>query len=147
MLSQVFLTTGHLCIAMEYAERGTLLSYVQARKRLNEQEARHFFQQLIMGLDYCHKMVCTVVNTKVFEISNNIVRSVIVLLGRSVYCLVWYRVVSQRSPINKWRSRAMGLHYKSEQAKQDLVMSRISSIAPNWAYVSPLPPLFLCWTL
>ena len=57
MLPQVFLTTGHLCIAMEYAERGTLLSYVQARKRLNEHDARHFFQQLIMGLDYCHKMV------------------------------------------------------------------------------------------
>ncbi|CAD7695940.1 unnamed protein product [Ostreobium quekettii] len=54
--NEVFLTAGNLCIAMEYAERGTLLSYVQARKRLTEDEARHFFQQLMMGLDYCHKM-------------------------------------------------------------------------------------------
>ncbi|CAD7704574.1 unnamed protein product [Ostreobium quekettii] len=53
---EAFLTQGNLCIAMEYAEGGTLLSYVQARKRLAEPEARHFFQQLIMGLDYCHIM-------------------------------------------------------------------------------------------
>lgn len=27
--------------------------------RLQEDDARWFFQQLIVGLDYCHKMVCS----------------------------------------------------------------------------------------
>lgn len=52
---EVFLTSKHLCITMEYAKRGTLLSYVQQKRKLTEDEARHFFQQLIVGLDHCHQ--------------------------------------------------------------------------------------------
>lgn len=33
-----------------------MLSHLQLKKRLQEFEARWFFQQLIIGLDYCHKV-------------------------------------------------------------------------------------------
>ena len=29
------------------------------RRGLNETDARWFFKQLVLALDYCHKMVCT----------------------------------------------------------------------------------------
>jgi serine/threonine-protein kinase SRK2 len=37
---------------MDYAPGGTLLDYVQQRKRLREPLARWFFQQLIIAVDY-----------------------------------------------------------------------------------------------
>mmetsp|Transcript_29538 Transcript_29538/g.65405 ORF Transcript_29538/g.65405 Transcript_29538/m.65405 type:complete len:400 (+) Transcript_29538:305-1504(+) len=52
---EVFLTQDHICIAMEYASGGNLFSYVTRAVRLKEPAARWFFQQLIIGLDYCHK--------------------------------------------------------------------------------------------
>ena len=55
--SQVFLTATHLVLVMEYAAGGDLAQYVAARQGLCEPEARHFFQQLIVALDYCHRMV------------------------------------------------------------------------------------------
>ena len=33
-----------------------LVVWLQLKKRLQEFEARWFFQQLIIGLDYCHKV-------------------------------------------------------------------------------------------
>jgi len=54
---QVFLTHSHLVLAMEYAEGGDLLRYVAARRGLTEGEARWFFQQLMIGVDFCHRMV------------------------------------------------------------------------------------------
>lgn len=59
-LVQVFLTKGHVAIAMEYAHGGDLYQHVIARKphcRLPEDQARWIFQQLLIGLDYCHKKV------------------------------------------------------------------------------------------
>jgi hypothetical protein len=53
---EVFLTSEYLCIAMEYASGGTLFSFVQSAGRLKEVVARWFFQQLIIGVDYCHKV-------------------------------------------------------------------------------------------
>jgi serine/threonine-protein kinase SRK2 len=53
---EVFLTPTHLAIAMEYAPGGDLFSYVSARGGLSEDDTRWFFQQLIIGLDYCHRM-------------------------------------------------------------------------------------------
>ncbi len=35
-----------------------MFQYVKHRGGLEEVEARWFFQQLIIGMDYCHKMVC-----------------------------------------------------------------------------------------
>jgi serine/threonine-protein kinase SRK2 len=55
--SQVFLTKEYLAIAMEYAAGGDMFQYVKHRGGLEEVEARWFFQQLIIGMDYCHKMV------------------------------------------------------------------------------------------
>jgi hypothetical protein len=53
----VFLTPGHLAIAMEFASGGDMFEYVVKKNGLREDEARWFFQQLIVGLDYCHRMV------------------------------------------------------------------------------------------
>lgn len=41
---------------MEYAPGGDLLEYIRERNGISEDEARWFFQQLIIGLDYCHRM-------------------------------------------------------------------------------------------
>lgn len=40
---------------MEYAVGGDLLKFSK-RRRLSEGQARWFFQQLILGLHYCHRM-------------------------------------------------------------------------------------------
>jgi serine/threonine protein kinase len=40
---------------MEYASGGHLLAHVLARGRLDEAEARWFFQQLVLGVDYVHR--------------------------------------------------------------------------------------------
>eukprot|EP00775_Hariotina_reticulata_P011453 gene11453-11599_t len=52
---EVFLTRKFICIVMEYASGGTLFQYVQKQGRLKEAVARWFFQQLVVGVDYCHK--------------------------------------------------------------------------------------------
>ena len=57
LLLQVFLTSSHLVLAMEYAAGGDLFRYVSARRGLPEDEARWFFQQLMIAVDYCHRMV------------------------------------------------------------------------------------------
>ena len=49
------MTNEYICIAMEYATGGSLFHYVQKQTRLKEAVARWFFQQLIIGVDYCHK--------------------------------------------------------------------------------------------
>jgi serine/threonine protein kinase len=61
---QVFLTQTHLAIAMEYAQGGDMFKYICRHKphcRLLESQARWIFQQLIIGLDYCHNKVQSVV--------------------------------------------------------------------------------------
>ncbi len=52
---EVFLTPEHVCIVMEYANGGSLFDLVSTQKRLKETQARWFFQQLILALDYCHR--------------------------------------------------------------------------------------------
>lgn len=53
---EVFLTNEYLGIAMEFAPGGDMFQYVKQRNGLQEYEARWFFQQLIIALDYCHKI-------------------------------------------------------------------------------------------
>lgn len=55
--AQVFLTQQHLSIAMEYAAGGDMFEYVVRKGGLRESEARWFFQQLIVAVDYIHRMV------------------------------------------------------------------------------------------
>ncbi|GFH30224.1 Ser/thr protein kinase, partial [Haematococcus lacustris] len=70
---EVFLTTSHLGIVMEYASGGELFDRITRAKRFSEDEARYFFQfltttlapclpapqQLVSGVAYCHGMgVC-----------------------------------------------------------------------------------------
>ncbi len=46
-------------MAMEYAPGGDMFEYVVKHNGLKEEEARWFFQQLVVGMDYCHRMVST----------------------------------------------------------------------------------------
>ena len=39
---------------MEYVEKGELFDYIVAQGRLQEREARRFFQQIVSGVEYCH---------------------------------------------------------------------------------------------
>ncbi|GAB4820500.1 hypothetical protein N2152v2_007546 [Parachlorella kessleri] len=54
---EVFITSHWLAIVMEYVGGGNLQQYVEKKSRLPEWEARCFFQQLILALDYCHRSV------------------------------------------------------------------------------------------
>ena len=51
---EVFLTSTHLGIGMEYAAGGELFDRIVKAGRFSEDEARFFFQQLISGVEYCH---------------------------------------------------------------------------------------------
>ncbi|XP_020582373.1 serine/threonine-protein kinase SAPK2-like [Phalaenopsis equestris] len=53
---EVFLTSTHLAIVMEYASGGELFERICNEGRFGEDEARFFFQQLISGVSYCHSM-------------------------------------------------------------------------------------------
>ncbi|BDA51315.1 Serine/threonine-protein kinase SAPK3 [Coccomyxa sp. Obi] len=53
---EVFLTPTHLGLAMEVASAGDLFKRVKSCKGLLETEARMLFQQLLLAVDYCHKM-------------------------------------------------------------------------------------------
>ena len=84
----MFLTPKYLAIAMEYAMGGDLFGYIVRNSpagQLPEDHAQALFQQLILGLDFCHRMVCPSPaasldyvsiagsnrNAKVFEIANS----------------------------------------------------------------------------
>ena len=41
---------------MEYASGGELFDYIVKRKRLQEEEACKFIQQIISGVEYIHKV-------------------------------------------------------------------------------------------
>ncbi|GMH45634.1 hypothetical protein BSKO_13591 [Bryopsis sp. KO-2023] len=53
---EVFLTSSHLCIVMDYAPGQNLLKYVSERGYLLEKNARKVFQQLILAVHKCHSM-------------------------------------------------------------------------------------------
>lgn len=58
-LYEIIETSKQLFLIMEYANGGELFDYIVKRKRLQEQEACKFFQQLISGVEYIHKVrVC-----------------------------------------------------------------------------------------
>ena len=52
---EVLLTPTHLCVVMEYAAGGELFEHIVNAGRFSENQARYYFQQLICGLEYCHR--------------------------------------------------------------------------------------------
>lgn len=52
---EVFENKDKIVIVMEYASKGDLYDYISERQRLTEQEARHFFRQIVSAVYYCHK--------------------------------------------------------------------------------------------
>ena len=44
-----------VAILMEYLEGGELLKYLQEKGKLDEDEARGIFLQLVDAISYCHK--------------------------------------------------------------------------------------------
>jgi serine/threonine-protein kinase SRK2 len=52
---QVFITEASLVICMELANAGNLYRLMETKGTLSESDARHFFQELIVALDYCDR--------------------------------------------------------------------------------------------
>lgn len=49
----------NLYLVLEYVQGGELFEYLISQGRLSESEARKYFQQIIIGLDYCHRhLIC-----------------------------------------------------------------------------------------
>ena len=53
-LLEVFESSKHFFIVMEYAGAGDLLHYVKKKRRLQENEARFIFKQILYGLGHCN---------------------------------------------------------------------------------------------
>jgi len=54
-LYEVIETPSDIFIVKEYVESGELFDYITKKGRLQEDEARCFFQQIISGVEYCHR--------------------------------------------------------------------------------------------
>nr|CAD7440573.1 unnamed protein product [Timema bartmani] len=54
-LYQVISTPTDIFMIMEYVSGGELFDYIVKHGKLKEYEARRFFQQIISGVDYCHR--------------------------------------------------------------------------------------------
>jgi len=52
---QVYSSTTDLFLVMEYVPNGELFDYICNKGKLDEKEARTFFQQIISGVDCCHR--------------------------------------------------------------------------------------------
>jgi 5'-AMP-activated protein kinase catalytic alpha subunit len=54
-LYEVIETSSDIFMIMEYVSGGELFDYIVSHGRLSEDEARRFFQQIISGVEYCHR--------------------------------------------------------------------------------------------
>lgn len=54
-LYEVIETQTDIFVVMEYVKCGELFDYIVEKGRLQEEEARKFFQQIIAGVEYCHR--------------------------------------------------------------------------------------------
>uniref|UniRef100_A0A7N0SZ56 non-specific serine/threonine protein kinase n=1 Tax=Kalanchoe fedtschenkoi TaxID=63787 RepID=A0A7N0SZ56_KALFE len=54
-LYEVIETATDIYVVMEYVKCGELFDYIVEKGRLQEDEARKFFQQIISGVEYCHR--------------------------------------------------------------------------------------------
>jgi 5'-AMP-activated protein kinase, catalytic alpha subunit len=53
-LYEVIDTPSDIFVVMEFVSGGELFDYIVSRGRLPPDEARHFFHQIISGIEYCH---------------------------------------------------------------------------------------------
>lgn len=53
-LYEVIDTPSDIYCVMEYIEGGEMFDYIVTKGRLDEDEARMFFQQVVSGIEYCH---------------------------------------------------------------------------------------------
>ena len=53
-LYEVIDTPSDIFVIMEYVSGGELFDYIVSRGRLPPDEARHFFHQIVSGIEYCH---------------------------------------------------------------------------------------------
>ncbi|KAJ2265401.1 Protein kinase, partial [Coemansia sp. RSA 451] len=53
-LYEVITTATDIVMVIEYAG-GELFNYIVERGRMNEKDARRFFQQLVSAVEYCHR--------------------------------------------------------------------------------------------
>ena len=81
---EVFLTKEHLAIAMEYAPGGDMFEYVVRKGGLRESEARWFFQQLIIAIDYIHRMVGQKERRKIFFKKSNFSENLLTVIFSSL---------------------------------------------------------------
>lgn len=54
-LYEVVETHSDIYVVMEHVKSGELFDYIVEKGRLHEDEARMFFQQIISGVEYCHR--------------------------------------------------------------------------------------------
>ncbi|KAI3824075.1 hypothetical protein L1987_05522 [Smallanthus sonchifolius] len=54
-LYEVIETPSDIYVVMEYVKSGELFDYIVEKGRLQEEEGRIFFQQIISGVEYCHR--------------------------------------------------------------------------------------------
>ena len=54
-LFEIIYTKSDIFMVTEYIDGGELFEYVVENGRLSEGESRKFFQQMVSGVDYCHK--------------------------------------------------------------------------------------------
>lgn len=54
-LYEVIETPTDIYVVMEYVKSGELFDHIVEKGRLQEDEARRFFQQIISGVEYCHR--------------------------------------------------------------------------------------------
>lgn len=54
-LYEVIETSTDIYVVMEYVKGGELFDHIVEKGRLPEDEARRFFQQIISGVEYCHR--------------------------------------------------------------------------------------------
>ena len=53
---QIIQTRSNLYLIMEYSSGGELFDFIVLKRRLSEMEACRFFQQIISGVEYLHKL-------------------------------------------------------------------------------------------
>ncbi|EGR34004.1 protein kinase domain protein [Ichthyophthirius multifiliis] len=53
---EIIETPTHIFLVMEYCSKGELFEYIVEQQRLKETEASKFFQEIIAGIEYLHKL-------------------------------------------------------------------------------------------